>query len=63
VQIWQYFLMQVDFCMDTLTPFTVGQYITIVNNCISAYFVEDSNRAANKPSLTAKQSHTEPLKY
>lgn len=44
--------------MDTLTPFMIGQYkiITIVNNCISSYFVEEYNRAANKLPLTANQS-------
>lgn len=51
--------------MDTLIPFMIGQYeiITIVNNFISSYFVEEPNRAANKLSLTANQSHTKPLKY
>lgn len=51
--------------MDTLTPFMIGQYkiITIVNNFISSYFVEEPNRAANKLSLTANQSHTKLLKY
>lgn len=49
--------------MDTLTPFMIGQYkiITIVNNCISSYFVEEPNRADNKLSLTANHSHTKPL--
>lgn len=51
--------------MATLTPFLVGHYkiIGTVNNFISSCFVEEPSRAANKLSLTANQSHIEPLKY